>query len=249
MKYAIAWLPVLALVFLPAQEATAQDESGTPLLTVYEPHVKMGHDREFRDAVAEWKKCYLENEGESSWGVWHRIQGKGNVYAVTFQDQGWAEWAADDAAGEACESIIHDRIDPNLDTVVTEVARHLPEISGSADEFSVVNVLNFRVGDRATFHRIVRDVTTVLREDEHPFQGIWYETVGGGPHAPDYFVVVAIKDFAAMDADEPGVWERYAAAKGQEAADKAQAEFGEAIDHEWSFLYSRIEDLSHSGED
>ncbi|MDT8449519.1 MAG: hypothetical protein RQ847_05030 [Wenzhouxiangellaceae bacterium] len=249
MKYAIAWLPALVLALFPAHEATGQEAPETTLMTVYELHVKIGHDRQFREAMAEWKKCYLENDGKTGWGVWRRVQGKGSAYAVTFNSSGWADWASDDPAGEACESIITDRIDPHLDGVATEIARLMPEISGSVDEFSVVNVINFRVADRATFNRIVKDVTTVLREDEHDYHAFWYQPVGGGPHAPDYFVVATIKDFAAMDEDTPGVWERYAAAKGQDAADKTRAEFGKALEDEWSYLYRRVEDLSHQVEE
>ncbi|MDT8409053.1 MAG: hypothetical protein RQ741_05595 [Wenzhouxiangellaceae bacterium] len=227
-----------------AMLAQAQEDDGH-LLNLYKLHVKIGHDSEFRDAMAAWKSCYLENDGEAGWGVWRRVQGEGSVYTISFNTPNWADMDSEDPAGQACQSVIRDRIDPNLSGVTTMVARYMPETSGNASDYGVVEVYSFDVDDLRAFNDVIKAVTDVMGEDGHGNSGHWYDVRGGGPGVEDYFVVSTYKNFAAMDEDRPGVWERYEKVHGEAATEAIREKFGDSLDRSWSYIYSRIDGLSH----
>ena len=42
---------------------------------------------------------YLKNKGTEHWNVWHRVQGKGDVYVLTGTMANWAEMDKKDPAG------------------------------------------------------------------------------------------------------------------------------------------------------
>ena len=77
MKKLMTTAAISAALLVTASSAVmAQDEdTDTPKLSMGEITVKMGHSDEFRDGVAAWKACYLENDGESTWSTWQRMDG------------------------------------------------------------------------------------------------------------------------------------------------------------------------------
>ncbi len=234
---------VLLIAGVMTTHAHAEEESGF-LLTMTEYNVKTGHNRHFRDGVAEWKDCYLENEGEANWSVWRRLQGEGINYIVTIPMENWAAMDTDDPGGEACQDVADEKVIPYLSGTTRSIARHMPEISASADDYSVVAVHYFKVSNDREFNRIISNITSVLGEAENFTPGEWYNVIGGRD-APDYFVTAQFDDMAAMDDDESDVWETYENLRGEEEANQIRAEFGQSVDEYWSLIYRRVDDLSH----
>lgn len=244
----ILWIGIAVLLATSASSVSAQEngqEQQGHLLNVHDLHVKIGHDREFRDGMSAWKSCYLENDGKGSWGVWRRMQGKAGVYTETIAMDKWAEVDKEDSAANACRDIIREQITPHLSEVSSSIARYRPEVSGNESDYSVVNVVSFRVDDHETFNEI-REAVAGSMDDNYAH---WYNVTGGGPETEHYFVVIPYEDFAAMDEDRPGPWEQYEKAHGEQAMEAMRQRFDESIDQAWNYHYVRIDELSRSGSD
>lgn len=239
-------LAIGAILLLSSVPVLAQDDGESPgdLYTVYDLHVRLGHEPAFREGMTAWKNCYAENDGEETWTAYRRMQGKGIVYSVVFSNPTWKEMGRRDPATQACRSILRERIDPHLDAVEKSVSRFMPDISGEPGPHEVLEVYSFDVGDAAAFMEVVEAVTEVMREDGEGVRGWWHYIRGGGPSSADFLVVDPFEDFAAMDEERSSPWARYAAAHGEDAAAEMRAKFREAVDDEWSYLYRRVADLS-----
>ncbi|MGK7296659.1 MAG: hypothetical protein ACNS61_12685 [Candidatus Wenzhouxiangella sp. M2_3B_020] len=220
------------------------DESAGNLYTVYDLHVRLGHEPAFREGMAAWKNCYTENDGKETWTSYRRMQGKGIVYSVVFSNPTWEEMGKRDPATQACQSILRERIDPHLDAVETMISRFMPGISGEPGTHELVEVYSFDVADASAFTNVVEAVTEVMREDGEGLRGWWHYTRGGGPGTADFFVVDPFEDFAAMDEERSSPWARYAAVHGEDAAAEMRAKFRDAVDDDWSYIYRRIAELS-----
>ncbi len=237
---------LVVLVATAAGQVQAQEEQRGPLLSLIELTIQPTQAREFRDGVRAWRDCYLENEGEMEWSVWHRVQGKGPAFTAAFPVAGWAEFGAQDPAGEACQEIVDEQINPHVAESTHLVARELPQMSQPIDDFEVVEVHNFKVADHGAFFRVVNQVIEVLRADEDSNPGVWYD-VEGGRDAPDYFVVAQFADFAALDDRQRNVWATVERHRGEEETARLREEFSDAISDYWSYIYRRVDELSRVG--
>lgn len=226
--------------------AHAQDGGSGYLMNLTEYTVKQGHGPDFQAGVTAYKECYLENDGESTWGVWHRMQGEGTTYAVTIPSGTWADMAKDDPAGEACQDVAMEQIVPHIQNRNHMIVRHMPDVSSSSDDYSVVVTHNFLVNDNRTFNRIVKDISSVMADHDEAAPGTWYNVIGGRDN-PDYFAAAQFKDLAALDEAGPGPWAIYEEHHGEEAADQLRSEFRDAVDEYWSYIYSLNDEMSHSG--
>jgi hypothetical protein len=240
-------LAVLVFVStLAVNDAVAQDDNPSRLLSMTELTIKGGHDTQFRDGVSAWKTCYLENDGEMEWNMWRRIQGEGIVYGMTSFMDLWAEMDESDEAGMACQSLAQSMIIPHVEKVVRNFARTLPEMSKSAAApMEAISVYYWQVNNGAKFIDTVRSIQSAIRKVEGEPRSYWYSLVGGDINAPDYFVVTPYENFAAMDAPRDGVWTMVEKAEGKETRDQLQADMRDAIDKSWSFMFRRVGDLSH----
>ena len=60
---------LFVMLLLPFVVIAQENESF--LLNMSEITVKPGHEAQFVEGVKSWKACYLENEGQDKWNIWH----------------------------------------------------------------------------------------------------------------------------------------------------------------------------------
>ena len=220
------------------------------ILAVTEFTVKNGHEKHFEDGIKAWKECYLENNGEWTWTIWQRSNGKGSVYALTSSMKNWAEMdEATDEAGQKCREIAMEKIVPHVESRENNFYSSMPEISKSRNlqEMGVLWVTFFKVENSTVFNSIIKEISEIMQEREGDQRGLWYSAAGGGPEAPSYFVSTPFENYAALDIERDGVWTTVEKAKGKEERDKMQAEFRAAVKDIWSYIYQQKKELSHFG--
>jgi len=247
------WSPVLCFTFLLSgvfsNSLQAQNDNPGIIMSLTEFTVKAGHNTQFTEGIKTWKTCYLENKGEWTWNMWQRIQGEGNVYVLTSTMANWAEMDnTSDEAAQACQNMVRDLINPNVEKTVQNMARSIPDLSKtSPSEGSVANVFFFRVKNSTKFRGVVDEVENVLNRVEGEPRGYWYGAVGGDLNAPHYFVSTLYSNFAAMDADRDDVWTVVEKADGKKKRDQLQADFRDSVEQVWSFMFRKVDEISHTG--
>ncbi|MBS1747795.1 MAG: hypothetical protein JST21_16645 [Bacteroidetes bacterium] len=237
---------ICALLLLPLV-SSAQEKPGR-LLNITEITVKPGHDAQFVQAVKLWKECYLKNKGTDHLSVWHRVQGKGNVYVLTGSMANWAEMDKADPAGKACRDIAINLINPNIESTENSIARDMPDFSGPAmDSIKLIWVTFFKVSNNQDFMDILKDMSAAIKTANGNLKGYWHHILGGDPESPNYFVTDPYKSFADLDNDNDNdsPWEIYEKVNGKKAADEIRAKFRSATENVWSYLYTLEKDLSN----
>lgn len=240
---------ICLILALASQNTWAQDNEESVIMSLTEFTIKPGHNTQFMEGVKTWKKCYLEHEGEWRWYMSRRVQGTGNVYALRSYMENWAEWDdPSDEAGQACQNLALNLINPNVEKATTHLSRSIPSISKqSGNGGGVVNVMNVRVKNGTLFMETVREVTSAIRNAEGDAREWWYSEIGGGPDAPHYSAVTPYENFAAMDEERDGVWTLVEKELGEEKRTELQSNFRESVDQMWSYMWRELPDLSHSG--
>jgi len=237
----------IGLVSAPA--AQAQVEEGSMILSMTEFTVKPGHNTQFREGVKAWKACYLEHEGEWTWNMWSRVQGEGTVYGLTSLMQNWAEMDdTSDAAGQACQNLAVNLINPNIEKAIRNHARTMPSMSRTpGGAMDVIGVNYWRVKNFQLFRETVSEIVSSVSSAEGEPRGWWYSGIGGDLNAPHFFAVTPFENFAAMDIQRDGVWTIVENQHGAEKRAELQHNYRESVDQSWSYMYRRVADLSHSG--
>ncbi|WP_178989233.1 hypothetical protein [Winogradskyella schleiferi] len=231
-------------LLLPTTTQAQEDESFIMELTEYT--IKFGENSKFTEGVKKWNKCYKDNEGTNTWNVWHRLQGKGNVYVLASSLKNWAEMDESDAAGKACRSMAMEFILPYIESTEVNTTRSMPEFSrkeGLGDN-TIVWVTNFDVNDGELFREAVKEMSSAISKKEGDNRGYWYRVMGG--EGADYFVSTPFKDFADLDTDREGIWKLYEDAHGKAKAQDLKEKFKTVIDEQWSYTYTLETDLSMS---
>ncbi len=231
------------LLMLPIS-IQAQEDDESFILNLTEFTVKFGHDSNFTEGVKKWNKCYKDNNGTDTWNVWHRIQGKGNVYTLAARMDNWAEMDESDAAGKACRAIALNFITPHIESTEFNMASYMSDYSRKAnmEGMSIVWVNNFKVNNSMAFNEVVKDVTSTLAKKEGDNRGYWYSIMGG--QGADYFVSTPFKDFADLDVDTENVWKVYESVHGKSKTKETREKFNATLDDAWSYTYTLEEDLS-----
>jgi hypothetical protein len=230
------------LLVVPMISQSQEQESSIMNLTEFT--IKYGHDGNFIEGVKKWNKCYKDNNGTDTWNVWHRIQGKGNVYVLAGSMANWAEMDKEDAAGKACRAIALEFITPHIESSEFNMARPMPEISRKAPlgDDIIVWVTSFKVNDDAAFNEIIKDVTATMSSKEGQSRAYWYRVMGG--EGSDYFVSTPFKDFAALDVDRDGVWKVYESVHGKAKTKETRAKLRASTDSIWDYTYTLAKDIS-----
>ena len=243
MKILKTTLSLIAMLLLLPITAQSQEQESF-IMNLTEFTIKFGHDINFTEGVKKWNKCYKDNNGTSTWNVWHRLQGKGNVYVIASRMQNWAEMDEADAASKACRSIALDFITPHIESREFNTTRYMPEISRTAPlgDNSIVWVTNFIVNNDPAFNDIIKQVTATISKKEGDKRGYWYSVMGG--EGSDYFVSTPFKDFAALDKDTDGVWKVYESVHGKSKTDEIRNKFRSVVDDLWSYTFTLEKELS-----
>lgn len=232
------------LALLP-MTTLAQDNKSS-LMEITEITVKPGHDAQFVEGVKLWKECYLKNKGTHHWNLWHRVQGKGDVYELTGNMANWAEMDEKDPAGKACRMTVTNFIMPNVESIEYTIAASMPQFSRSVmDSAKVIWVTFFKVKNRTDFMDVLKNVSSAIKTSEGNLRGYWFHTIGGGPESPNYFVIETYQSFADLDKPEDSPYKVYEKVNGKKASDANIAKRNSSIDKSWSYLYTLNEDLSN----
>ncbi len=225
----------------------AQETEKGFILSMTEFTIKPGHDVQFREGVKAWKACYIENKGEWTWNVWHRMNGEGNVYILTSRMANWAEMDETSDDGKNCRDLARELINPHVESAEDNFARFEPEYSKAyPNPNPVLWVTSWQVSNGTKFREIVKQLSASTKQAEGSSRGYWYSLMGGSKDAADFFVATPFANFAALDVDRENVWNIYEKANGKEKRDQLQAEFRESIKEAWSYLYKLDADMSHN---
>lgn len=235
-------LAICFLVILPSTSQAQEDEKF--ILNLTEFTIKFGHNSNFTDGVKKWNKCYKDNDGKDKWNVWHRLQGKGNVYVMASRVNKWAEMEESDPAGKACRAIALSAIIPHIESVEYNTATPMPEVSKKAPlgDNTIVWVNSFTVKNSMVFNEIVKAVGTTIKAEEGDFRAYWYRNMSG--EGMNYFVSTPFKDFAALDKERAGVWEIYEKAHGKAKTKEIRENFYAILKNSSSYTYTLEKDLS-----
>ncbi|MEO6814666.1 MAG: hypothetical protein ABI172_12095 [Ginsengibacter sp.] len=235
---------IFCLLLLPVV-TTAQENKST-LLNISEISVKPGHDAQFIQGVKLYKECYLKNKGTDHWNIWHRVQGKGNVYVLTGNMAKWADMDKKDAAGDACMKTVTDFIMPNVESIEYTIAQSMPEFSRSLmDSTKLIWVTFFKIKNSTNFIDVIKGISSAIKTTEGKNRGYWYRVMGGAPETPDYFITEPYNGFASLDKDEDSIWKVYEKVNGKKATDALRAKALSSIDKIWSYIYTLNVDLSN----
>jgi hypothetical protein len=235
---------IWSLLLLP-MAITAQDNK-TMLLNITEITVKPGHDAQFTEGVKLWKECYLKNKGSHHWNLWHRVQGKGNVYVLTGTMAKWAEMDEKDPVDAACRITVLNFIMPHVQSIEYNIAQSMPEYSRPLmDGTKLIWVTFFKIKNSTDFLEVVKGISSAIKTTEGNTRGYWNRVMGGAPEAPDYFITAPYKGFADLDTEKESIWKVYEKVNGKKAADALRAKAMSAIDKIWSYAYTLNTDLSN----
>ncbi len=234
---------LLAVLFLTPMASQSQEQESF-IMDLTEYTIKYGHDAVFTEGVKKWNKCYKDNGGAETWNVWHRLQGKGNVYVLSRNVANWAAMETQDAAGKTCRSVALDFITPHIESTENNTVRSMPDISSSKalEDRTIVWVTQFSINDDAAFNDVLKEVTSVIKSKRGDNTGYWYRYMGG--ESGDYFVSSPYKDFAALDIEEESVWKTYEGVQGKKKTEDIRKKFRTSIDDSFSYTYTLSKDLS-----
>jgi hypothetical protein len=223
----------------------AQDQESY-MMNFTEFTIKFGHNSNFTEGVKKWNKCYQDNNGTSKWNVWHRVQGKGNVYVMAGRLANWAEMEKSDLAGKACRAIALDFITPHIESSEFNTTMSMPGWSKKTamPDMKLVWVSSFKVKNSTIFDEVVKDVTSTLSKKEGDNRGYWYSFMGGDPDQADYIVSTPFTSYADLDIDVDSVWKVYEAVHGKTKTTDIRNKFRASVDTSWSYLYTLEEELS-----
>jgi hypothetical protein len=235
---------LLSLVLVLPFFVVAQNDA-KKLLNLTEINVKYGHNEEFSEGVKKWKKCYLDNKGTEKYNLWHRVQGKGNVYVLTGWLGKWADMDKKDEAGDKCSNVVKEAIWPHVESINYNIAETMPDVSTTLDpSTTIVWVTYFKVNNGTVFNEVIKETSAARTKIEGKTRGIWYDVQGGSADTPHYFVSTPFKDYAALDIETDGVWEVLEKATSKAKAEAVRANFRSSVDSMWSYIFKLEEELS-----
>lgn len=242
----------LILIWLIASPVFAQQQEPTIFIRVIvDFKVKEGHIQKFEKNLMEWKECYLSKGGKTAWNTFKRMDGEGDNYVITYVKPNWAAFDMKDEAGGACYSLAELMLSPHIEISGSYYTKFMPEVSiqGPPDAVEVVKVYFFKVkpGGYASFMENIKTMSGHINTVEGNKRGYWYQYMGGGENAPDFFVTMPYGDFGAMD-EVKGVWENIEKGLGKKKKDELYEAFFKPIEDVYSHLYRLAPKLSHATE-
>lgn len=220
---------------------TAQDNE-SEIFTTTEITVKQGHHARFIEGVKKWKSCYLENNGEDKWNMWHRQQAKGNLYIMS----GMILMDKEDEASNECYVILLNLIMPHIEKVNSRIARRMPEVSRSfPEDAKYIRVNYYEVHKKYAFEKVISAVTKALKYKEGSARGLWYNIELGGPDTPDFMVTEPFTKYADMDIKRDSPEKIYTDLVGEEKAAELWEVWFDTLENSWSYTFKLNTALSN----
>ena len=242
MKFILSIAITIVFVFgmLSAQNTAGEIITSTTIT------VKYGHHAQFIEGIKKWKECYLDNNGEQKWSMWHRVQGEGNVFVMNITHPNWAAFDEDDPTNKDCYSILVQFIHPHVEKVSRNISQNMPEFSRSWPEDAKHSWVTFyKVKNGTAFKEVVTGFNTAIKDKEGSSRGLWREYKGGGTDAPDYMVASPLKSFADLDVSRESVYQIYKEAVGAEKANEMREKWFSTVLDSWSYLFTLNTELSN----
>jgi hypothetical protein len=243
-----------ALAAALCMPVAADDHEGGEdyMLNIMDLRIQHGHGMKFREAMTAYMNCYAENGGTDAWSTWGAVDGEPNRMMIVSRMDMWGELDSDDPGDEACWPEHGAELTSHVANANRQIFKKMPDWSGNAEGYTVVQLHNFRVEDGRAFREIVGEMVDMMKEADYEHLGTWYDAVGNQRWAADYFVVEHFDNFAAMDEDRKGVNGVMVDALGEEGAADMWDRFGETLaemEPYWTITLRRIDSLSHMPEE
>ena len=238
---------LLSVVF--AGVTNAQDDSEPQILSITEFTIKPGHSAIFNEGVKSWKECYLNNDGEWTWNVWSRMNGKGSVRLLTSYSSSWAEMDEEDEAGRMCAPLALQLIMPAVETAESQYFYTMPGWSANPgdEQNNFVEVTYFKIKHYDMFAELVSGVTGIIEEVEGDKRTTWYDSYGRSPGQFHYMSVIGHESMASLDDPETSIWQVIIDAEGEDKRDELVDLYYQSVEESWMYMYTRMEDLSNTG--
>jgi len=122
----------------------------------------------------------------------------------------------------------------------------MPSLSKEEVPNNVINVTYWRVNNGMLFRETIGEIISAIRSDEGEPRGYWYSANGGDLQAPHYFVVDPYENFAGMDVSRDNVMTVVENELGSSERDRLMKDYMDSVDEVWSFMYRKVDELSHS---
>lgn len=233
MKYSKTMLAAAAAMAatLPLT-ATAQDDGEAYHLAIHTVNAKLGSIPEFRAGMEAYSNCLAENDGDSGYSVWRSMDGDRTGFHIVNRFDTWAEMDEDSPASDACwgNNEIRAGVFDNISSWETSYATKMPEWSGDAEDYTVVQLHNFRVSDGDDFRDVVGEMMGYMKEAEYEHHPDWFNVMPGGYWEADMFAVSHFADFGAMDEDRKGVMGVLNETVGEERAEQMWEAWGDSME-------------------
>jgi hypothetical protein len=240
------------LLFVALVDATnAQGDNERQILSLTEFTIKPGHSAAFQEGVKSWKECYLNNEGTWSWNTWSRMNGKGSVYLLTSYTSSWAEMDEEDDAGRMCAPVALQLIMPNVDVAENQYFYTMPGWSATPgdEQNNFVEVTYFKISHSEKFADLVSGVSGIIEDVEGDKRSTWYDSYGRSPGQFHYMSVVGHESMVSLDSPKTNIWQVIIDAEGEDRRDELVDLYYQSVEESWMYMYSRMEELSHTDSD
>ncbi len=212
--------------------AIAQDDSDAYHLAIV--HAKLDRIPEFQAGMEAYSNCLAENDGDNAFSVWRSLNGDRTSFHIVNRFDNWAEMDEDSPSSEACwgNDEIRDGVFDNMASWKTSYATKMPEWSGDAEDYTVVQLHNFRISEGDNFRAVVGEIMGYVKEAEYEHAPDWFNVMPGGYGQAHMFAVSHYANFAAMDEDRPGVMGILEEQVGEERAEQLWDAWRDAMEDE-----------------
>jgi hypothetical protein len=234
----------LALLLSPVS-ALAGDDGNVASVTYWT--VRDGHEEEFEAGVAAHNKIHADNNDPQAYLTWRIVSGKRNgQYLRASFGHDWADFDAVSEFAEADDADAAANVTPHIAKAEPVYGVALPDISNPpTGPSSLSQVVYFHVepGKQAQFMGAVGKIHAALEKVEGGWRPyVWYELRTGS--SPTFVVSLPSANWAGLARDER-LMAAVAAEHGPEGLQKIMQAFGDAIEHEHSYISVFRADLSY----
>ncbi|HKL52790.1 MAG TPA: hypothetical protein VJ902_02445 [Wenzhouxiangellaceae bacterium] len=200
-------------------------------LVIHHVHAKVGHIPEFRAGMEAYSNCLEENGAEDGYSVWRSFDGDRTGFHIVSRFGAWADFDEEDEVSDGCwgNNEIRAGVFDHMASWETSYAEKLPAWSGDAEEYTVVQLHNFRVDEGDDFRALVGEITGYMKAAEYEHQADWFNVMTSGYWDADYFAVTHFENFAALDEDRLGVTGVLREAVGEERAEQIWEDWGDSL--------------------